>query len=210
MPYASVFPLVTARRWRGHSPTRCRSASARSSACRSAAHARAASSPSSWLRRRKESRRGRSTPSSARSRRHSSSSRSGLPTTTARPLRGRSHWSRPSRRSGARNRRRRRSDKRSGARRSRRELSEGQRAAVARIVDGGARERPALRRYRLRQDRGLPAGVCRDARARPGRDHPRSGDRARAADGRPSPRALRRAGRDPALRADRGRAARRA
>ena len=55
------------------------------------------------------------------------------------------------------------------ARPSRSQLSEPQVAAVERIVDGDRRRRrqlPALRRDRLGQDRGLPAGVRRRARAR--------------------------------------------
>ena len=57
-----------------------------------------------------------------------------------------------------------------------------------RIVDGARRRRgepAALRRDRLGQDRGLPPGVRGGARARPRRDRARAGDRARAADGRP-------------------------
>ena len=92
-------------------------------------------------------------------------------------------------------------------------LAPEQVAAVTRIVeamDGGRRQPAALRRDRLRQDRGVPPGVRGRARARARRDRARPGDRARAADGRPRPRPVRRAGRDPALGVERCRAARRA
>ena len=94
------------------------------------------------------------------------------------------------------------------------ELTPEQETAIARIVDGPRRSRagapPARRADRERQDRGLPPGLRGGARARPRHDRARAGDRARAADGRPVPAALRRHGRDPPLGARAGRAARRA
>ena len=64
--------------------------------------------------------------------------------------------------------------------------------ASSRALDARRRRLPPLRRDRQRQDRGLPPGLRARARARAGRDRARAGDRARAADRRPLPRALRR------------------
>ena len=77
---------------------------------------------------------------------------------------------------------------------------------------GGGRARrraPAVRRHRVGQDRGLPAGGGPRARARAGRDRAGAGDRADAADRRALPGALRRHRRAAALGAGRGRALRR-
>ena len=77
---------------------------------------------------------------------------------------------------------------------------------VVAALDAGRRAPPAARPDGQRQDRGLPACVRGGARAGPGRDRARAGDRADAADRRPLPGALRRPGRGPALGADRRRA----
>ena len=69
---------------------------------------------------------------------------------------------------------------------------------------------PPLRGDRQRQDRGLPAGLRRGARARQGRDRAGAGDLADAADAGPLPPALRRGDRRAALAPERGRAPRRA
>ena len=93
------------------------------------------------------------------------------------------------------------------------ELAPEQIAAVTRIVeamDAGGGNLLLYGATGSRQDRGLPPGVRGGARARPRRDRARAGDRARAADGRPRARPLRRPRRDPALGAHRRRAARRA
>ena len=92
-------------------------------------------------------------------------------------------------------------------------LSDPQVAAVSKVVgaiDARRRPLPALRRHGQRQDRGLPPGRRRRARAGARDDRARAGDRAGAANGRPLPGPLRRLGRDPALRLDRRGAARRA
>ena len=86
-----------------------------------------------------------------------------------------------------------------GGRPDRRGLRRGRRRVV-----------PALRADRLREDRGLPAGVRGHARTGPRRDRTRAGDLADAADGGPRAGAVRRECRDPALGAHGGRAPRRA
>ena len=146
-------------------------------------------------------------------RRRSSTSRSGSPSTTARRRRARSSWSRRCGRPGARSRRRRASGSRSRARPTPERLSDDQVAAVARssdALDAGGGHYLLYGADRQRQDRGLPPGRGGGARARARDDRARPGDRARAADRRPLPRALRRLGRDPALGADRRGAPRRA
>ena len=151
---------------------------------------------------------------STRSHRPSSTSRSGSPTTTGRRRRARSS---SSRRSGGRREgsaRRRRSESRCRARPHRTSSRPSNETAIARIVDGLGRSRagapPPRRADRERQDGGVPPGLRRGTRARPRHDRARAGDRARAADGRPVPAALRGHGRDPPLGARAGRAARRA
>ena len=92
-------------------------------------------------------------------------------------------------------------------------LTASQERALARLreaLEEWRRPLPAPRGDRKREDRGLPPGRSRRARARARRHRPRSGDRARAADRRPVSRALRRPGGDSPLVADRGRAPRRA
>ena len=191
------------------------SSAARSSPSRSGGDGRAASSSrvdDAPPGRRRPGR--RSTASSAACRPRSSSSRSGSPTTTARRRRARSRSSRRRRRSGGRSRRRRRSGTRSTSRRrvrrrcprrsgtpSRGSSPRSTRAAANLLLWGATGSR---------QDRGLPPGLRGCARARSRRDRARAGDRARAADGRPRARAVRRPRRDPALGADRGGAPRRA
>ena len=86
----------------------------------------------------------------------------------------------------------------------------GRRADRRRARRGGRRARPPRGADRQRQDRGLPPGLRRGARAWPGDDRPRPGDRARAADRRALPAAVRRHRRDPPLVARRRGAPRRA
>ncbi len=81
---------------------------------------------------------------------------------------------------------------------------------IVEAIDGRRRAPAARRRDRQRQDRGLPAGVRRRARARQGRDRARAGDRADAADAGSLPGPLRRPDRRPPLGADRRGAPRRA
>ena len=217
VPFAAVYPLVTARalarpftydgrgggregRDRGdpvRAPPRPRDRRRRSRASRP-----------------KGSCRSRSSGSSGRCRRRSSTSRSGSPTTTARrPARALALVAPelPKRRKI----RRRPAERQSLRRRSRAAprsptSSDGGRADRRRDRRRSGRRVPALRRDRLREDRGLPPGLRRRARARPRRDPARAGDRARAADGRPRAGALRRPRRDPALGPHRRRAPRRA
>ena len=131
-----------------------------------------------------------------------SSSRSGSRTTTARRPGARSASSRRAR-AKRRGERKAPAGARLAARRGgARELTprSGRRSAGCGRRGGGAV--PALRRDRERQDRGLPPGR-RGARARPGRDRPRPGDRADAAGDRPLSSALRRRDRAAPLGPDR-------
>ena len=155
----------------------------------------------------------RSNASWSRSRRRSSSSRSGSRTTTAR--RPAARWRSSRRRSAraARNCRNRPSGTRSEASRSPQALTAAQERALARLgraYDEGGGHFLLYGATGSGKTEVYLQAAADGARPRPRRDRPRPRDRARATDGRPLPGTLRRPRGDPALVAERGRAARRA